>query len=89
MFIDSAQTRLGDPSGPGATSREGIFLVATESSSSVTASFSRHSTDRVKDDRDYLATWSCRRNKVPITSASNSGSMFAVSGGPRGLFIKI
>ena len=86
VVIDSAQTRPGIPSGPGATSREAILFVALRSSSCVTRSSSLHSvvSPEGEDSPVCLALLSRLRNRVPMTLASNAGSMLAVSGGARG-----
>ena len=82
MFINSAQARPGIPSGPGVTSREAILFVASSSSSSVTSISFFHSTVPVEDDRAYLTSLSsCRGHNIPMTLASNTGSILAVSGG--------
>ena len=87
VSIDSAQTRPGIPTGPGATSRDAILFVATSNSSSVTRSSSFHSVHAVPSmvvgtgvDVSLLYR---RGNRVPITFSSNTGSMFSASGGPK------
>lgn len=88
MFIDSAQTRPGIPSGPGATSpRDAVHFVAAKSSSCVTRSSSLHTVvspereNGVHPASSLLLSSRCRGNKVPMTLASNTGSMFAINGG--------
>jgi hypothetical protein len=92
VFIDSAKTRPGIPSGPGVTSpRDAILFVAAKSSSWVTRSSSLHFmvSLRWKDGVRLVLPLSLlsrrRGNKVPTTLASNPGSMFVVNGGAGGL----
>lgn len=85
MLIDSARTQPGIPSGSGAALRNAILFVASKNSSSVTRSSSPHFVVVVvpleeEDGHDCLASLSCRGNKVPMTLASNIGSMCVVSG---------
>jgi hypothetical protein len=76
MLMDSAQTRPGISSRPGATSRGAILIVAFKSSSSVTSISSFYSTVQVEDGRTPLTLLSsCQGNNVPMTLASNTGSI--------------
>jgi hypothetical protein len=95
VSIISAQTRPGIPSGPGATSRNAIFLVASRSSSSVIRNSSLHSvvigaiplssSETVAEGGPGCpAQLSRRGNRVPTTLSSSTGSIFAVSGRAQG-----
>jgi hypothetical protein len=88
VFIDSVQTRFGIPSGLDVTlPRDAILLVAAKSSSWVTRNSSLHFMVSLRWEDGVrlvlpLSLLSRRRgNKVPMTLASNTGSMFAVNGG--------
>jgi hypothetical protein len=92
VSVVSAQARPGIPSGPGTTSRDAIFLVASCSSASVTRSSCLHSvvvgalpqfsSEAVAEGGPGCpAQLSCRGNGVPMTLSGTTGSIFPVSGG--------
>ena len=69
MLIDSAQTRSGIPSGPGATSREAILFFASSSSSSATSISSSHSTVQVEKNTPWTRS-------SPFSQALSAGPRF-------------